>query len=470
MAKSTRNEVSRRPRRSARDIAGQAGEGMVVHGWGGDSTETPFTDAAPDMDRLSCQEMMADARRWFRKSHFLPQALGIKIGFLNYGFRIAARDSKNAAQLRQWLDEDVRRRMNLRQAIRAVWEDMELMDNAVVMWRNDAPAVVVTPPEKCRYSDAMGMERLWVNLGWKAEDLQKLPEADRRRYAKEVEWGADTLRRESFAVIKRARVGWGFSMPRIAGLFRTLAAHESLEVADQLWSFLSRSVIRMFKVGHEIRNGPRAGHATWFVTKQRADAVRKKVENKQGLIDLVVNFDHSVDYPVPPEEAFAKARYEALWPRMRQWLGPLGLLLENPQALSAAMVMFRADAAERRADIAWGVERILDGMGCKIPVRAVWSNQCFNDPRIAAEMLKTGLASGPVSQRSFLDEVGLDPETERESKKEESDLAANPETAGQVLPIFDPAHGKRPGAVSAGGGGRPAGTRDAGGRDAGGAA
>lgn len=44
---------------------------------------------------------------------------------------------------------------------------------------------------------------------------------------------------------------------------------------DNLWAFVSRAVIRQFKVGHEIRNGPRAGQGIWFWNTKRGDAIKK---------------------------------------------------------------------------------------------------------------------------------------------------------------------------------------------------
>ncbi|MBM3839276.1 MAG: hypothetical protein FJ398_15170 [Verrucomicrobia bacterium] len=59
-------------------------------------------------------------------------------------------------------------------------------------------------------------------------------------------------------------------------------------------------------------------------------------------------------------------------------------------------------------------------------------------------MQKFLLTSGPLSQRTVLANAGFDVEEEREHKEEEGALVNDPKTRAQVLPIFDPNHGKQP--------------------------
>lgn len=425
-------------------------------GWGGE----PFDFATASALPADLKKIMEEARDAYRRSHFLPGALRLRLSFLNYGLRFSGR--RDAKAFRQWWEGEPGTRRRILDLVRWMWQDLELLDNTVVFWRDGERQPTVVPPEKCEYTDPMGVEKLRIYLGWKQQDFEGKSLQEIRRLIGSGGFEPDPTKGEHFLVVKRARVGWGFAHPSIYGLARTLAAHQSLEVADQLWAFLSRTVVRLWKIGHEIRNGPRAGQATWFYSAARARALKEKVENRQGLIDLVANFDTECEFPSPDPKKFDRTRYECLHERFHQWLGPLGLLLTQPQAVSGAMVLFRAEAADKRAELGAALEELLPRVfEIPQPIRVSWSNQCFNDPRIAAELIKHGLSAGPVSQQSFTEEIGLDVEVERERKAREAKLAADPDTMGQVLPVFAPYHAKQPGADN----GRPAGTRDAGPRE-----
>jgi len=85
----------------------------------------------------------------------------------------------------------------------------------------------------------------------------------------------------------------------------------------------------------------------------------------------------------------------------------------------------------------------------------VWSNKCFADGRIAADLSKMALAAGPLSQRSFLEEIGADQEEDWDRKE-----AEGAKSKKLTTPIYDAAHGppKK-------GAGRTPGTRDGEGAD-----
>ena len=94
------------------------------------------------------------------------------------------------------------------------------------------------------------------------------------------------------------------------------------------------------------------------------------------------------------------------------------------------------------------------------PVGITWSDKCFREPRILSEMLRFSVSQGATSLRTLNEQIGLDPDLERERKAEEGKA---PEA--EVLPRLDKSGRLQPG----GGGpvtdpknknGRPAGTPD----------
>jgi hypothetical protein len=112
--------------------------------------------------------------------------------------------------------------------------------------------------------------------------------------------------------------------------------------------------------------------------------------------------------------------------------------------------MLKIQAVAEREIVAEHLRTVfIEALGAPDDIKLVWSNKPFVDPRIAADLSKTALASGPLSQTSFLEEIEADPEEERENKAMEAKLPKS-----QTTPIFDAAHGdKKPP-------GRKPGTRD----------
>lgn len=445
------------------------------------------------------------SRLWHRKNLFIQGIASLKIALAIHRCQIkpsgALRTGPGASsaereQFRKWLTFE--RQQRIKRFIRETLEDYVIMDNAVAFWRTTpfgqdarrdgrtgdrarAPVterVLSLKPEMCKYSDAMAIEKLKVRLGWTREELsasrtdgpigQPILARDLARYAqREIE--LDPARGERFRVLKRDRVGWGFAWPRVFSVFRTLAQNESHEISDNLWAFLSRAVIRQFKVGHETRYGPKAGSNAWFWTKTRGNAIREFFEGRVGILDFTGNFDINIEFPFPSLDRFERKKYESVWQRLALWAGPVGLMLVSSVAKGAPppeflLRLMEAEIEELRDDVAMHCTPVItEVFRPPVPIRLAFSNKLFTDHRQFIEMLKHLLAAGPLSQRTALEAVSLDTEEERENKTEEAALLADEKTKGQVLPVFDPAHGKRPGNEPPG---RPAGAKDSGQRAA----
>ncbi len=418
-----------------------------------------------DTSPSTIKDAMELARDWHKKNLFVQQGLRLKIAVANYGFCI-----RPDLEYGQKLDEPARRRFTkwlrtngpaIHRLVLETMEDWFIMDNAVAFWRKSGrmalPRVFSLRPELCKYTDPMGEETLKVRMGWKIEELKALPPEAQKRYGA-AEIILDEEKGEYFRVLKRDRVGYGFAWPQMHAVFRVLNNAESHEVADNLWAFISRAVIRHFKIGHEIKQGPKAGQPNWFWNEKRDSAIRKFFEGRLGVMDYCSNFDTSLEYPFPSADRYDAKKYQSVWERLSYWLGPLGLVLMNRTANDFPLRLLRAWVEEERRLLRVHCEAIMrEVFPSDPPAKLVWSNRVFMDGRQWLEFLKFMLQAGPLSQRSVLEEADFDPEEERERKAEEHELLQDGAAKGRVLPIFDPAHGKRP---STEGNGRPAGATD----------
>lgn len=416
------------------------------------------------------KERIALARRWATTGNQLVQnLLRIQRSFYNSGARFVPLGGDGAKEVNDWAEDN---RVVLRRLLKEIWEDRLATSNVVVFWRGNAPGAIfkkqgktlpkllTIPAERCRYTDAQGIEKLAIKLDWTEGDLKG--DAYARRYGGKGEVELDEIKGEYFRVLKQARVGWGFAEPSLYSLFRTLAQEESLQVSDNLWAFLSRAVIRHFKVGHEIRAGARAGMPTYFIDDERIEGLRNLFEGRVGVIDAPTNFDVAIEYPYPDGKRFDSSRYASVWQRIQDWAGPVGLMVSamaKGQFNEAVLDMLREVAHDEREDVGPFAEEIInETLNPPTEIRIRWSDECFTPARARLEMRKLLLSSGPMSCQTALSEAGLDPEEEKLNK-----IAWAKEPKEVRLPGYDAAHGNNPQMDQ---GGRPAGTRDIGKRSA----
>lgn len=345
------------------------------------------------------------------------------------------------------------------------WLDFNIMDCSVSFWRDGSgrlrKRLVTVPPEKCEYSDALGIQKIKIDLGWKREQLtgQKLTLDQLARYSQPLV--PNEAEGEHFRVLKRERVGLGFGWPGMETVFRTLNQNESLEVADNLNAWLCRQVLRQIKLGHEVRN-PFANvmQKGFMFTPKAAEVVLDHVKDRVGLITEVTNFDTEFIFPFPDGKRFEKARYEAALERLAMWLGPLGVMFFGRQLNPFLVMMLKAAVLEDRMLMAAYLEEIIaEYFAPPVPARVVWDEKIFMDARQLLEFMKAGQAAGAYSNRTFIEESGGDADTEMERRREEIKLAKT--EPALFKPLFDVAHGDgkptKPG-------GRPAGQDDLGSR------
>jgi hypothetical protein len=376
------------------------------------------------------------AYRWYQTQWFVRQVVERQLDFFNCSLKIKG--------LPDSLDEDWARRY-----VEDLWRDRLIYDNAITLWTDQIKPTTL-PIERCEYTDALGIERLKFYSPWRVQDFGENGTLAKRFATGTVE--IEPSAGEHYRVLKTARVGAGLGRPSLYTVFRCLSEAESLEVGESLLAFCTRTVIRQHQLGHEIKAGPKAGQGIWFINKTREDAIKKFFQGRVGFAEAASNFDHKILYVTPDPKLFVGAKWETVLNRLVWWGGPIGFMLLNRGINPFLMPLLRQQALTERSRIAQHVEQVFrDKFGVE-DLTLQWSNRCFADPRVGADLLKTGLASGPISQTSFVEEACLDPDEEKERKRKEA--AEDPKLH---LPIYDKDHGQKPAQNLTG---RPPGTPD----------
>jgi hypothetical protein len=377
------------------------------------------------------------ARHWATHHWLVRSILQVRASFYHFGFRIGSTAGKVEGRLARWRDNNVD--MWSRYA-RECWMENLVQDNVLGLWTNNGVPPIIYPLERVEFRDEFGVERIKIQHGLNASQVDKmsLPPKTKAAFKKSstLELGHDDPL-FGFEILKRERMGAGFGPTAIEPIFSACAETESHEVGDAQLAASGRTVYEQHQLGHEIKSGMHAGSPVHFWNKDRAKLVEKQIKGKSGHVRVTTNFDHKILWPRPDPKNFDAKKYESAIQRIAWWGMPLGHMILTRSLNPFLMPMLKTLAADERVRVGTHLRKVfIEALGAPEEVKPVWSNRCFNDPRIAADLLKTGLQAGPLSQGTFVEEAGYDAEEERERKLEESKLSK------KVLePAYDMHHG-----------------------------
>ena len=408
---------------------------------------------------ISVTDDISKARYWYEHNAYIRGIIHLRAAFYNYGL---AFNLDNPA-VKKWADKKTgggpAAKSNGHHARRFAldfWSEWLVADATPSVWLASQRRPRLLPAEHCQYADVFGIEQLSFRpaaLGMDPDALKKLPGLTPAELKSLCE---DTLvlNRQSklfdFEVLKRGKLGVGFSRPGLKTALSACAQHESMEVRDTVLAGAGRTVMEHIKQGHEIRSGPHAGAKIHFNTDAKSKAIEKQIKNKIGHFRLVTNWDVLVDWPGPPVEAYTSKKYEGTLFRLAWWAMPLGQMLASPSLNPTLLTMLRTMAVEERGQTVEFLKTVFTRcLGAPEELELTWGERCFLDPRVAADLLKFGLAGAGISQRTYLDALDLNQAREWERKDDEKKQKKH-----RTQPIYDPHHGPAEPA------GRKAGTGD----------
>ncbi len=386
-------------------------------------------------------DCLAKARRWSTPGQsgppnsFIQGIINLRLSFYDFGFTIKA--DGNAAKFEAWRKANAAAIASYR---REAWLEWLRVDNVVALWRAKSNRVFRVKPERCEYTDELAIEELKYTHYLTPAQIDRLAGLTAAQKLELKTHSTITLTKEDaslfgFEVIKRAPVGEGFAWPTLMGAFLPASGHESLQVADAQLAFMMRRVYEQHKCGHETRYGVGAGGSANFLKKPMKEAVEKGLKGKKGAVELVTRHDHAIEQGAgrPDPKHFNATRYDGFKAQLIDWAMPLGHML-FAKTLNPYLLQFLRQLAQLERDyLKPHLEAVFErGLGAPGPVTVTWGNKCFNDSRLAFDMVKTGLA-GPLSQETFLRDIDQDPDAERARKEKE---AALPKT--QTMPLIVP--------------------------------
>jgi hypothetical protein len=382
------------------------------------------------------------ARYWFKYNAFIRTVILLRLVFFNFRMEVKAEESVGAAEVKKWFQSN--RRRCLRYA-RDAWMEWLKADNAIAVWRKGKNVInpLIVNAEDVEYSDPFGIEKIILTHGLTSETIDKMvgltpaEKAMLKLNSRITIQHGDRL--FEFEVLKRESIGRGLASPGMVSVFSAASQTESMEARDAVMSAAGRRVIEQHKIGHEIKSGLYAGRNTHFVKPADAKKVESALKGKLGFLPLVTNFDHEITYPALDTKQYDAKKYDGPLKRLSWWAMPLAQMI-----LERALNPYLMDALKQQAEgeREWmepHLVNVFQAMGAPRGIKITWSNRCFKDARLAADLLKYGLQWGPLSQQTFMEEAGYDTETERDRKRVEAALPKS-----ETNPLVDANHGDKP--------------------------
>lgn len=406
------------------------------------------------------------ARRWHRENWFINPVIQLRTAFYNYGFKLVPAGKPTAAarqELEKWLAGDVKKtgeRAHVEKLVRFSLSELQLLDNSVALWRDySAPAWRgsifasrgVTPaylekPEECQFSDKFNLEVLKLKPDVTYEEMKErgFPDNAIRRYTQgEIQldpekWG------EHFRVLRRDGFD-GFAYPALNSVFKVLSQNESMEVGEQALAMLGRNVVRLWKTGFEPKVtsvGQNAKH--WKYDDKSAAKWEKHLKGLVGgMSQSVVQFDRKAEDVWVDVKHYNGQKWETILNRLMWWGGPLAFMMMAKSVSPFLLGMLKTLAQADRALVAPHVVEIIHrSFRPPFAVAVEWSDECFNDSRLAWDQIKFLMTQGPASLTTGLRKAGLDPLQEDENKRDEKGRKAD------LLPLLMPGKGNDSGGGS----------------------
>ena len=417
--------------------------------------------AGDDVMRPPTSAIFQQARRWWRLHPFIQRMTQIRLAFILHGVLgdrerpqdpkdpdgdweteyhpgIQALQRKDRDKLKAWKETNA---AEIQRLVLEVGKERLITGNVVAIWQPEG-RILVKPPEQCSYTDEFGTEMLTIKIDLTEEKIKKLNISPAAKAELLKSPRSLNLTKKStvfkFSVLKDEAIGMGFGWPDLVTLFHVCSLDESLLVGDRQLADACRTVYEQHKLGHEIRTGNHAGSPAHFANKTRREGTLKEVKGSKGHKILVTNFDHDILMGAgrPDSKHWDALRYKGVAEHMAMWAMPYAQMLSG-QINPFLMTLAHRDCAPHRERMGPYVAQLLrEGMGCPVPVRIRFDDECFWDSRMLLDLLKTGLAGGPISQGTFLHKAGFHQGEELLAKQYEAKL--NP---AWTRPAYDAAHG-----------------------------
>lgn len=411
-----------------------------------------------DTPQTNVQDAIKKARYWFQYNWMVGTIVLMRLAFYNFGLKIKAADKKDADKVDEWAKrEEISNEIH--RYARDAWLEFLVTDNVVGVWRLKGKPIAFQA-EDCEFTDNFGNEILKVELGMGPEQLKDIAGLTPGEIKAIANTGGKLQLTHanplfSFDVVKREKIGQGFAWPGLARLFICAAQTEGQEVGDNLLGQTDRKVYEQHIMGHETRYGPMAGSKANFVNNEKAKLIEKQLKGKVGHITLATNFDHKIVIGAGRADPkfFDAKKYEGAIKKMGIWGAPLAQMFLERNLNPNLMDILKQLAALDREYIAPHLKKVFTST-LKPPaeIKIIWSNRCFKDARLAADLLKFGVQWGFISQQSAQEESGYSPDEEYARKAQEAKLPD-----AETQPLVDANHGDKKAAA-----GRKRGTPDGG--------
>ncbi len=398
--------------------------------------------------------IFCEARLWGTRQFYVKEILKLRHSIYNFGFSISAASGKkkDQSEINDWRKEN---ETVIADFNRDAWLEWLTMDNAVALWRKETARPLILSTERVTFNDKFGVEKLTITHGLDdktIDDLRLSPaeaaELKQNSTLELIKQGNNYVKKSFFFdVVKREKIGMGLAWPGMRAVFQPANGIELLQLGDRARADMLRTAYELHTAGHEIKSGNLAGRSTHFLKNPDAKAIQKDIKWDRKLLlriqQIVANFDRKISYPTMDPAAFASSRYDAFTEQLVVWSMPLGQMIFAKGVNPFLMTLLKAQAVQEREYVGPFLKRVLTkSLKPPVEINVAFADTVFWDSRLMLDVLKTGLAMGPLSQGTWLTQTGFNKAAERLAKDDESKLPRE-----QVTPLFDAAHGdqKKPG-------------------------
>lgn len=358
-----------------------------------------------------------------------------KVDFYASGFAFQIKpDNKNYKNRMVDRVDDMAREHDFNLLAENLVRDYVACDNAVLQWAvegGDLVYVQALSPARCKFSNALGKERLELTLSQETvteinaaitKDPKNAARLYPQKYIDAVRKGTNVVELknedgEYWTIKSKARKFTGFAVPSMATVFWDILMRKLLTYGDFSAAYFCR-VIEQITAGESIPSGPRAGTKQNYVTKKELDALQKLFKDQSRLLRIFVNHTVKVSHSVPDTKIFDPNKYLKVEERILRWGGVADVLMTGKgEGFSQAIIgvrRFVSQGQRVRQTIGQMFEKFIlhDSIRgiAKIPTNATaiatWDEQNMKDPKQVLDELNAIWDRGMGDTETYLGRLG----------------------------------------------------------------
>lgn len=251
---------------------------------------------------------------------------------------------------------------------------------------------------------------------------------------------------DNWLIFTRARKRHGIARPSMAAIFLPLEMRKFITEGEFSASILMKFLMLHATRGESITQGPLAGQRLNWAKKTDITKLHAVIKDPSKATRVVTDHTVKFNFVYPPKDIWSQEKFLTCDSRIYNWAGVTIVMMTGQGGTNSGgyigIKRMISSMSNARSKIALMIYEFFDKPEvrtiCKISddvdIKAVFDENVLKEPRQLLDELKFLVGEGIGDPRITLSELGRDPDTVRDSKRQS--LLENTQSPGLWEPVY----------------------------------